>query len=134
MDHVSAADLAGIPIFRGLDETQLSELASWFAVKEVSPGVRLVGEGASGYSFFVLHDGEAKVTAGGDEVATLGAGDFFGEFALLGEGRRVASVTTSAPSTVLILFGTEFRRLQQQHPEIGAAIEAAMRERAAVLG
>jgi len=133
MTTVSAADLAGIPIFKNLDESQLEQLAGWFEAKDVSPGVKLAGEGASGYSFFVLREGEALVTAGGEEVATLGSGDFFGEMALLGEGRRLATVTTTTPSSVLVLFGTEFRRLQAEHPDIAENIEAAMRERAEAL-
>ena len=72
MSAVTAADLAAVPLFAALDEADLAELASRFESKEVSAGVRLVGEGASGYSFFVLRDGDALVTVDGAEVATLG--------------------------------------------------------------
>ena len=133
MAAATVSDLTGLPLFADLEEPELAELAHWFEVKEVGEGVRLVGEGASGYSFFVLADGSAAVTAGGAEVATLGSGDFFGEFALLGSGRRQASVTTTSPVRVLVMFGTEFRRLQQAHPEISSQLEAAMQKRAAEL-
>ena len=133
MGAATVDDLADLPLFAELEEPDLRELAPWFEVKDVGEGVRLVGEGASGYSFFVIVDGSALVTAGGAEVATLGSGDFFGEFALLGSGRRQASVTTTAPTRVLVMFGTEFRRLQQAHPEIAGQIEAAMQKRAAEL-
>ena len=88
--------------------------------------MRLTSEGASGYSFFVLVDGEARVTADGVELGTLGPGDFFGETAILGGGRRSATVTTTTLSTLLFMFGTEFRQLQQAQPEIAAQLEAAM--------
>jgi CRP-like cAMP-binding protein len=126
----SPADLAPVPLFASLSEEELDELASWFEVKSVGEGVRLAGEGASGYSFFVLAEGRADVTADGAELATLGPGDFFGEIAILGDGRRSATVTTNSPTKVLVLFGTEFRRLHQAHPAIAERIEAAMRERA----
>src|SRR5262249_31923037 len=103
-------------------------IAPWFELESVSPGVNLTGEGASGYSFFVLQDGTATVTVDGDEVRTLGPGDFFGELALLGDGRRAATVTTATPAQVLVLFGTEFRQLQDAHPEIAERIESALRE------
>jgi CRP/FNR family transcriptional regulator, cyclic AMP receptor protein len=90
--------------------------------------VNLTCEGASGYSFFVLRSGAATVTVDGDELRALGAGDFFGELALLGDGRRTATVTTTSPAQVLVLFGTEFRRLQQEHPEVAAQIERNLRE------
>lgn len=133
MAAATAADLDGLPLFAGLDADELRELALRFEVKDVSAGVRLVGEGATGYSFFVLVDGSVSVTAGGAEVAALGRGDFFGELALLGSGRRQATVTTTTPGRVLVMFGTEFRALEQEHPAVAAEIEAAMERRAAEL-
>ena len=44
-------------------------------------------------------------------------------------GRRTATVTASTDAKVLVLFGSEFRRLQAEQPETAASIEAAMRER-----
>src|SRR5262249_22898011 len=123
------AELAAVPLFASLSEPDLKELACWFDAKDVGQGVRLVGEGASGYTFFVLADGSAVATANGKEVGSLGPGDFFGEIAILGDGRRSATVTTTTPSRVLAMFGTEFRRLQQEQPEIASQIEAAMGER-----
>ena len=49
--------------------------------------------------------------------------------ALLGDGRRTASVTTTTPATVYVMFGTEFHRLEQSHPEVVGRIKALMRER-----
>ena len=121
-------DLAGIPLFDTLEEEERAAIAPWFELQEVSPGVNLTGEGASGYEFFVLRDGTATVTINGIEVRTLGAGDFFGELAILGDGRRTATVTTASPAQVLVLFGTEFRRLQQEYPETAGRIESALRE------
>ena len=126
---VSTADLASVPLFAELDEAQLVELAGWFEMRDVSAGTRLTGEGASGYSFYVLTDGAASVTSGGDTIASLGPGDFFGEVAILGDGRRSATVTTTVDSTVLALFGTDFRRLQDTQPAIAESIAAAMRRR-----
>ena len=129
MPAATLSDLAVVPIFRSLSDADLEQLAGWFEVKDVSAGVRLVGEGATGYSFFVLSEGEVAVTAGGSDVASLGPGDFFGEMALLGSGRRQATVTTTSPARVLVLFGEEFRRLQAAHPGIAAQLEAAMEKR-----
>jgi CRP-like cAMP-binding protein len=123
------SDLASIPLFESLSEPELAEVAMWFEVKDVAPGVRLVGEGATGYSFFVVSEGELAVTAGGEDVASLGSGDFFGELALLGPGRRKATVTTTSPARVLVLFGPDFARLQAAHPDVTARIEAEVQQR-----
>jgi CRP-like cAMP-binding protein len=130
MTAAAADDLAGLTLFAGLEPDARGKLASWFEVQDVSEGVRLTGEGASGYSFFILRDGAATVTIDGIEVRRLGPGDFFGELAILGDGRRTATVTTTSRSQVLVLFGTEFRRLQQEYPELAAQIESRLRETA----
>jgi voltage-gated potassium channel len=130
MSVASADDLADIPLFEALDADSRAALAPWFEVQDVSADVKLIGEGAAGYSFFIVGEGSATVTINGIEVRALGPGDFFGELAILGDGRRTATVTTAAPSRVLVLFGTEFRQLQQEYPELAAEIESALRETA----
>jgi CRP-like cAMP-binding protein len=123
------SELAAVPLFGSLSEAELADVAARFEVKIVERGVRLVGEGATGSSFFVLREGEVSVTAGGEEIASFGPGDFFGEMALLGHGRRSASVTTTSPVRVLVLFGDDFRYLQATFPGVAAEIEAGMQTR-----
>jgi CRP-like cAMP-binding protein len=129
----SVEDVASVPLFSALDDAQLQELAGWFEVQEVGDGARLVGEGAPGYRFFVLADGAAAVTLKGESVAVLGPGDFFGEMAILGDGRRAATVTSTSPARLLIMFGTEFRRLEAAHPAIATHIVEAVQGRMAEL-
>ena len=126
----TAADLERIPLFASLSESELEELTEWFEVKSTAAEAQLIDEGTGGYSFFALADGQARVTANDNDIATLNPGDCFGEMALLGNsGRRTASVTTTTPTTVYVMFGDEFRRLEQSHPEVVAQIKALMRER-----
>ena len=126
---VAPDQLASVPLFQSLTGDELSELAGWFEVQHASPGLHLIPEGAAGYSFFILLDGSAEVTAGESTLASLGPGDFFGEMAILGDGRRMGTVTATSPVTLLAMFGTEFRRLQQTRPEIAARIEETVRRR-----
>ncbi len=125
----STSRLAAVPIFSSLSESQLERVASWAEVRQVSEGVTLASEGASGYSFFVIEEGTASVVHDGAVVATLGPGEFFGEGAILGGGRRNASVTAATPMTLFALFGTQFRQLTAEMPEIGEAIEATLKNR-----
>ena len=124
-------ELANVPLFASLTNDQLGELAKWFHVQNASEGVRLVGEGAPGYTFFIFLDGTAEVTREGEALATLGPGEFFGEIAILAEGRRTATVTSTSPARLLVLFGTEFRQLEAAHPDIASTITEAMRARLA---
>ena len=126
-----ADDIAAVPLFESLTRAELEEVARWFEERTPDEGTRLCGEGAAGYSFFILIEGRAEVTTQSEKLGELGPGDFFGEIALLDGGRRTATVTTTAPSKLLVMFGTEFRRLQQEQPEIASRIEDAMRQRVA---
>jgi CRP-like cAMP-binding protein len=126
-------DLTGIPLFAGLSDEERTSLAEWFETSDASAGTVLVSEGAAGYSFYVLIDGAAEVTVGDETVATYGPGDFFGEMAILGGGRRNATVTVTAPSRLLSMFGTEFRMLEEVQPDIAARLEETMQQRAAEL-
>lgn len=126
MSVASANDLAGIALFDTLEPDARASIAPWFELQDVSADVMLIGEGCAGYSFFILRDGSVTVTIDGNEVRTLGPGDFFGELAILGDGRRTATVTTAAPCQLLVLFGTEFRRLQEEYPELTEQIESAL--------
>ena len=130
----SAKDIAAIPLFESLSERELQELAPWFNEETAPEGTRLCGEGAAGYSFFVITEGNAVVTAEGARLRDLGPGDFFGEIAILDGGRRSATVTTTSPAKLLVMFGTDFRQLQDSQPDIAARLEEAMQQRLATDG
>jgi voltage-gated potassium channel len=122
-------DLAAFPLFDTLSDPELAELANWFQLKSVGEGVTLAREGASGYSFYLVLDGSAIVTTEDDTVATYDTGDFFGEMAILGGGRRSATVTTTSPTKLLVMFGTDFRLLEQSQPELAAKIATIAQQR-----
>jgi CRP-like cAMP-binding protein len=121
--------LAGMPLFASLSPAELESVAGWTEIRHAEPGDRLCGEGAAGYSFFVLSSGAAAVTRDGQAIRALGPGDFFGELAFLGGGRRTATVTATEPSELVVMFGTEFRRLEQELPDAAARIRSAIAER-----
>jgi CRP-like cAMP-binding protein len=124
--------LPAIPLFADLGPDDLDRVASWLEIREESKGRRLTPEGASGYEFFVIEDGTAEVHHEGAKVGSLGPGDFFGEMAMMGDGRGVANVATS-PITLFEMFGTHFRELEMILPEVAARIRATLEERRAAL-
>jgi CRP-like cAMP-binding protein len=131
---LDAARIRALPIFSELSDEQAERVAAWCEEREVSAGARPAAEGASGYAFFLIEHGTAEVTKDGVGVATLGPGDFFGEMALLGEGgRRLASVVATSPMRLAVMFGTEFRRMEAECPEVAGRLRLAMEQRAAQL-
>ena len=81
-------------------------------------GDNVTTEGESGVGFFVIEDGEAKVTIGGQERRRLGAGDYFGEVALLNESARTATITAETDLRCYGLTSWEFRPLVETHGSI----------------
>ena len=75
--------LAGVPLFSGLSNKQLSQVATIAEELDFKAGKRLIREGSAGREFFILLEGSAEVTRGGKKLATRRAGDFFGEIALV---------------------------------------------------
>jgi CRP-like cAMP-binding protein len=126
---VDAERLKQIPLFSGLSDEELTRIGGWLMEQSASEGQRLTPEGASGYTFFLIEQGTAQVSKDGERVAELSPGDYFGEMAILGTGRRAADVVAATPMKLLVLFGTEFRQLEASFPQIAERLATTMRER-----
>jgi CRP/FNR family transcriptional regulator, cyclic AMP receptor protein len=112
------AALKRSPLFEGLSRRQLLQLAKLTDDLEVPAGTVLCKEGTRGHEFFVITNGEAAVTRGGEHVATVGSGDFFGEIALLEPVRRTATVTAVTPLRFFIVRDQAFKAVLDTDPEI----------------
>jgi len=114
-----AEDLKEVPLFSGLSDRQRRKLARLFRERNVKPASVIVREGRmSGVSFFVVAEGEASVTIGGDEVARLGPGDHFGELALITNQERSATVTAQSPMRCLEIRFWDFRDFAHDNPDV----------------
>jgi CRP/FNR family cyclic AMP-dependent transcriptional regulator len=126
---VSVETLRRVALFADLDDGELARLADEFKERTFPPGASVVSEGASGAAFFVITDGEATVTVGGEERARLGAGDHFGEIALLDEGVRSATVTAETELRCYGLTPWDFRPFVEDHPEVAWKLLQALARR-----
>jgi CRP/FNR family cyclic AMP-dependent transcriptional regulator len=129
---VSAERLQAVPLFSTLSGDEFAALLSHFEERQVLPGTRLTTEGASGYTFFVIETGTVEVERDGNVINTLGPGDFFGETAILSGDRRNATITAVTDVDLLVLFGTEFRILERDWPDVAAKIAEKTAERDAL--
>ena len=121
--------LRDIEIFRHLSKSELERVAGWLQAQSVPEGHQLVREGAFAQEFFLIEDGEAAVLQDGERIATLGAGDFFGEIGLLETQRRTASVVATTPLDVIVMFQPEFEQMKKELPTVADQIQAAIRAR-----
>ena len=76
-----------------------------------------------------IEEGEAEVTRGGEHVADLGPGDFFGEMGLLERTLRNATVTAKTPVRLVTLTGWDLKRVERSAPEAMERIRSVLEER-----
>jgi hypothetical protein len=107
-----------VPFFAGLSQRDVAHIAAMFKERTFAAGETITKEGAGAAAFFVIESGEATVTVHGKPVATLGAGDYFGEVALIDEGARSATVTATSDVVCHGLTYWEFRPLVQHNASI----------------
>jgi MFS family permease len=85
--------LRGVPMLAPLPLTVLEQVASELIAVRFSAGASIIRQGDLGDRFYILAEGEAEATIDGSPVRRMGAGDFFGEIALLRDVPRTATVT-----------------------------------------
>ena len=113
-----------VDLFRGLGGVPLSAIADRAVEVEFPRGHVIARQGEVGTGFFLIVSGAARVTRDGDEIATLGPGEFFGELSLLDQGPRVASVTAGGnPATVCLAIASwDFERLLEEQPRVAIGL------------
>ncbi|MCW8932007.1 MAG: Crp/Fnr family transcriptional regulator [Gammaproteobacteria bacterium] len=116
-------DLSRISIFSGLPLTEL-EAISKIAVEETVPAkTRLIHENDITDTCYFLLSGQVQIFLSSNDgkeffLNTLGAGDYFGELALLSEEKRIASVTTIEKCSYLYIKRQDFKNILKNYPAI----------------
>jgi pyruvate,water dikinase len=111
--------LPAVPLFAGLDEHEVEQIARLFKVRRFAAGETVIREGSGGAAFYLIDSGEATVSIRGVERGTLKRGDHFGEIALIDEGQRMATITAATDLVCHGLTYWEFRPLVHQNGAIG---------------
>jgi CRP-like cAMP-binding protein len=121
--------LATVPLFSALSRAELRQVVQAAEELDVQAGAELVTEGRVGREFFLILEGDAVVTREESEVATLTAGQWFGELALLDKEPRSATVTAATDMKLLVLGQAEFGGLLEAIPGIAAKLLAGVAHR-----
>jgi CRP-like cAMP-binding protein len=126
---LDATRLKSIGLFEEVGDEELAEIAPFATEVSVEEGRELVREGDFSYEFMAIEEGQAEVTRGGEHVAYLGPGDFFGEMGLLEKTLRNATVTAKTPVRLVTLTGWDLRRVERSAPEAMERIRTVLEER-----
>ena len=110
--------LKAVPLFAGISDRELGRIAERMSERSIAQGESITAEGQSGVGFFVIEDGTATVSVGGETVRSLGPGDYFGEIALIDSGPRSATIVADSDLRCRGMSAWEFGPLVQEHPEM----------------
>jgi CRP/FNR family cyclic AMP-dependent transcriptional regulator len=111
--------LRRVPLFADLSPEELQQIALLFKERDFEAGETIIQEGSGGSAFYVIEAGEATVSIHGTPHSTLGAGDFFGEIALIDDGTRMATITAASRLDCYGLTYWDFRPLVEANGVIG---------------
>lgn len=116
--------LEGVPLFSRCSARDLKGVARHVETLDVESGRDVVRQGEDGDALFVVLSGTLDVTRDGTAVRSLGAGDYFGELALLDPAPRAATVTATDPTELAAISVRMFRVLLREIPGLGAKLLA----------
>ena len=129
-DRLRVEDLlARVPLFQNCDMPHLRQIEQLMTTLTAPAGRVLTTEGEPGSEFIIVLEGEVEVRHGDHVLATRGAGEFFGEIALLDNRPRTATVVAKTPVTIEVLNRAEFGSLLAEFPDLAAQIMATMAQR-----
>lgn len=125
----SAETLQKVPLFAGLDKSELEQIARSMRERRYKAGETVTQEGAGGAGFFVVEQGEGDVTVGGEARGSIGPGDYFGEIALLNDSPRTATITARTDMLCYGMTPWEFKPLVETNSTIAWKLLTAMSQK-----
>lgn len=121
--------LGEVRLFKDLTKADVRELEDIGRVVHHAAGHTIIDEGETGAGFHLILSGDARVVRSGKTVARLGAGDFFGEMALIDGGPRTASVVADTSLTTFSIAGWDFRAVVKGRPGMAWSLLVHVTER-----
>jgi len=115
-NRLETAWLSSTSFFADFNEDELDAVSALGQRREVAVATELVDQGRVGDECFVIVDGTATVSIGGEFVASLGAGAIVGEMALVEHTPRSATVTAETDLVVVAYDTRQFKKLLEKSP------------------
>lgn len=125
------ADLRRIELFAKTSDDDLARLARLGEPVDAEAGAVLIDQGDVGMECFLVLEGTAGITTGGEQIAAIGPGSVVGEMALVGHRPRNASVRATTPMRLLSFDIAAFRKLLDDMPAARDHILGLLSARAA---
>ncbi|MGN6362570.1 MAG: ATP-binding cassette domain-containing protein [Thermomicrobiales bacterium] len=118
--------LARVGLFQGASPEVLTHVAAAMRPVAVAAGTIVCREGEPGDDFFLIETGTLAIVTNtsseGRPIARLGAGEYFGELALLRQGHRTATVRAETDARLWALANHDFQELLTREPGIATIV------------
>jgi CRP-like cAMP-binding protein len=125
--------LKQVKLFARLTDADYDFIASMITEKSYAQGETVTEEGAEGFCFYVIAEGEVDVLLEKDgreiRVNTLGPGDYFGEISVLRHQKRTATVRARTPIRLYVIEEEDFLRLVKSYNRIYLEVNHVMDNR-----
>ncbi|HEY6701322.1 MAG TPA: cyclic nucleotide-gated ion channel [Pseudolabrys sp.] len=122
--------ISRVPLFAELDAAEISDVMELLRAQVAEPGEIIVREGDPAHSMYFIAAGEVEIALKHrKDPLRLGAGQFFGEVAVLRRSRRSATVTALVRTNLLVLDAQDLHALMQRDPRIATSIEDVVQKR-----
>ena len=121
--------LSTVKLFSACNKRELQSVARLCTPLTIEEGQVLTVEGTPGQECFVIAEGKATVSIGGQPVGVVGPGDCVGEMALLDGGPRTATVTAASTISAYVMSAREFRSLLDLSPAIARKLATTLAQR-----
>jgi len=128
-EKLDPRELPTVPLFVGLDEDEIAEIANMAERREVTKGEKLIEQGRFGDSFYIVASGEAMVYIADQYVASIGEGSAIGEMALIEHRPRNATVIAETDMVVAEFSVKDFLKLLDRYPTANLRINELLNRR-----
>lgn len=129
MDNVEL--LQRTPLFKGCTQEELELVLGLFQERQVKPNTIIFSEKMAAEALYLVKTGAVRISLTSPEgedvqLLFLGAGDFFGELALLHEENRLVNARTVTQTDLLYLSRKDFHALIDLDPRVGSRVLLAI--------
>jgi len=111
-------DIKQAKLFAGLPDSEVRSVEKQLKVVSHPAGHEIVVRGEGGVGFMIITEGAVTVQTASGRTRKLGAGDSFGEMALLDHEGRSATVKADTDVTLATIPEWNFKPFLKEHPEV----------------
>ena len=123
--------LRHVTLFAGCSKKELGQIALIADEIDFPADKTLIRQGDPGRQFFIVVEGEVKVTKNGKKLPARGGAEFYGEISLVSGSPATATVATVVPTRALVIAPQHFRALLDRSPSIQRRVLHSFSERLA---